>query len=329
MISIKRLKMAAFSAISLISVAGAAPAAAADNYPSKPVKIVVGYQPGGPTDLLARIVAERLQADLGQPFVVENKPGVASNIASQEVARAKPDGYTLLMAAAPIATNQFMYKNVGFDVLKDFQPISQIMSAPSVLVVSKQLGFESVEDVIERGKSDSRGLTVASTGFGGTPHLASEFFIQRTGIKTVHVPYKGQSSAVTDVMAGHVDMYFITSLSAIPYLSSGNPQPLAVLAKQRMPQLPDVPTLAETSVGELVAESWTGLFAPAGTPRPIVDKLHASMAKIIQDPAIHKELTEQGAIVTGSESPAAFEKFVQHNVEMWGEILKTAQIEPL
>lgn len=329
MFTFDRLRATVASAMGIMLLAGALPVDAAEEYPSKPVKIVVGYQPGGPTDLLARIVAERLQSDLGKPFVVENKPGAASNIASQEVARAAPDGYTLLMAAAPIATNQFMYKRVGFDVLSDFEPISQIMSAPSVLVVSKGLGFKSVDDVIQRGKADSGGLTVASTGFGGTPHLAAEFFVQRTGINTVHVPYKGQSSAVTDVIAGHVDMYFITSLSAIPYLTSGNPQPLAVLAKERLPQLPDVPTLGETDVGELVAESWTGLFAPAGTPRPIIEKLHAAMVKVIQDPAINKELTDQGAIVVGSESPEAFGAFVKDNVEMWGDILKKADIEQL
>ncbi len=318
---IKALLLAGVCALAIPTLSNAAA-----DYPSKPVRIVVGYQAGGPTDLLARVVAEKLQAALGQPFIVENKPGAASNIASLEVAKAAPDGYTLLMAAAPIATNQFLYKNQGFDVLKDFAPISQIMSAPSVLAVSAKLPLNTVDELIAYGRAHPGELSVASTGNGGTPHLAAEAFKQRTKLDLIHIPYKGQASAVNDVMAGHVSMYFITSLSAIPYLHAGNPKPLAVAALKRMPQLPDVPTMAEAGMDGFVAESWTGLLAPAGTPRPVVEKLHAAMMDIVRDAKVRKDLTDQGAVVVGSATPEDFTALIKSNVETWGAILKTANI---
>ncbi|WP_422648557.1 Tripartite tricarboxylate transporter substrate binding protein [Cupriavidus sp. H18C1] len=263
-------------------------------YPTKPIRIIVGYQAGGPTDLTARLLAGKLQAGLGQPVIVENKVGAGSNIASDYVASAPPDGYTLLLAAAPITMTKYLYKGLKFDVLKSFEPIANVMTAPAVLAVSTRLPAHDLRSLIALAKKKPGTLTFGSTGAGGSQHLAGELLKQRAGIDMLHVPYKGASAALTDLMAGTVDMVFMTSMSALPTLKSGNPRAIAVASKKRMPQMPQLPTMEEAGLPGFEADSWNGLLAPAGTPREVLDRLNAEVNKALASPDVRDTLVSQG-----------------------------------
>lgn len=297
----------------------------AQSYPSKPIRLIVGYQAGGPTDLTARLIATKLQAALGQSVIVENKLGAGSNIASEFVAAAPPDGYTLLLAAAPITMNGFLYKNQKYDVQKSFEPIVNVMTAPSVLAVATKYPVRTVSELVAMAKQQPGKLTFGSTGNGGTQHLAAELLKQRAGIDIVHVPYKGASAALNDLMAGHVDMVFMTSISALPHLKSGNPRPIAVASLKRLPQLPDVPTVAESGFPGFEAQSWNGLFAPAKTPPEIIARLNAEVNKALTAPDVRETLVSQGAVVLGGSS-ADFGKYIDQEVAHWGKLLKTLKI---
>lgn len=297
----------------------------AQSYPSKPIRIIVGYQAGGPTDMTARLIATKLQIALGQPVVVENKVGAGSNIASEFVAAAPPDGYTLLLAAAPITMNGFLYKNQKYDVQKSFEPVVNVMTAPSVLAVATKLTVRSVSELVALAKQQPGKLTFGSTGNGGSQHLAGELLKQRAGIDIVHVPYKGASAALNDLVAGHVDMVFMTSMSALPHLKSGNPRPIAVASAKRLPQLPDVPTVAESGFPGFEAQSWNGLLAPAKTPPEIIARLNAEVNKALIAPDLRETLESQGAVVLGGSS-ADFGKYIGQEVAHWGKLLKTLKI---
>jgi tripartite-type tricarboxylate transporter receptor subunit TctC len=322
-----RLSRRRFTAVALaLASALSTPAVfAADAYPSKPIRLVVGYAAGGPTDLTARLVATKLQAALGQPVLVENRVGAGSNIASDYVAASAPDGYTLLLAAAPITMNGFLYKNLKFDVQKSFEPIVNVMTAPSVLAVSTQLPAHNLAELVALAKKEPGKLSFGSTGAGGSQHLAGELLKQRAGIDILHVPYKGASAALTDLMGGQVDMVFMTSMSSIPHLKSGNPRPIAVASAKRLPQLPDLPTIAESGFPGFEAESWNGLFAPAGTPKDIVARLNAEVNKALAAPDVRDTLVSQGAVVVGGSSED-FRKYVGQEVARWGKLLKTIKV---
>lgn len=310
-----------FAAIALAT----ATLAHAQTYPNQPIRLIVGYQAGGPTDVTARMIATKLQLALGQPVVVENKLGAGSNIASDYVAAAKPDGYTLLLAAAPITWTPMIYRNVHFDVQKSFEPVVNVMSAPCILAVSPHLPVKTLGELVALAKKQPGKLTYASSGPGGSQQLAAELLKQRAGIDVVHIPYKGASGALTDLMAGHVDMAFMTSMSAIPHLKTGNPHAIAVAADKRLPQLPDVPTVAELGYPGFAAESWNGLFAPAGTPKEIVARLNAEVNKALAAPDVRDSLVQQGAVVVGG-TPADFRAYVDKEVERWTALLKTIKI---
>lgn len=300
-------------------------AQASGPYPSAPIRIIVGYQAGGPTDLTARLIANAMQVSLGQPVIVENKVGAGSNIASEFVATSAPDGYTLLLAAAPITMTKYLYKGLKFDVLKSFEPIANVMNAPAVLAVSKTLPVTDLKSLIALAKEKPGSLTFGSTGPGGSQHLAGELLKQRAGIDMLHVPYKGAASAMTDLMAGNVDMVFMTSMSALPALKSGNPRPLAVGSKKRLPQMPDVPTMDESGMPGFEADSWNGLLAPAGTPPAVLDRLNAEVNKALASPAVREKLEAQGAIVVGG-SRQDFQKYLKTEVDRWGTVFKSVKI---
>jgi tripartite-type tricarboxylate transporter receptor subunit TctC len=316
-------------AVSVLLTLGAAhsptAAIAAGPYPSAPIRIVVGYQAGGPTDLTARLIANAMQASMGQAVIVENKVGGGSNIASGFVAASAPDGYTLLLAAAPITMTRYLYKGLKFDVLKSFEPIVNVMTAPAVLAVSKKLPVTDLKSLIALAKQKPGSLTFGSTGPGGSQHLAGELLKQKAGIDMLHVPYKGASGALTDLMAGNVDMVFMTSMSALPALKSGNPRPLAVASKKRMPQMPNVPTMDESGLPGFEAESWNGLLAPAGTPAPILDRLNAEVNKALASPEVREKLEAQGAIVVGG-SRQGFKQYLKNEVDRWGTVFKTVKV---
>lgn len=297
----------------------------AANYPARSVKIIVGYAAGGPTDLVARSVAQKLQNSLGQPFVVENRPGAGSNLASEAVAAAAPDGYTLLMAAAPITMNAFTFKGLKFDVQKSYEPISLVMSAPSILAVHSSVPAKTLTELIALAKAQPGKLTYGSSGAGGSQHVAGELFKQRAGVDLIHVPYKGAAGAMADLMAGHISMAFMTSLSALPHMKDGRIRPIAVASTSRLPQLPDVPTFIESGLTGYESDSWSGLLAPAKTPPEIVAKLQREVAKALAAPDLREKLTTQGALVVGN-TPAEFKAYIQQEVTYWSRAFKTINI---
>lgn len=306
------------------SIASAQDTAA--SYPNKTVRIVVGYQAGGPTDMTARLIASKLQASLGQAFIVDNKPGASSNRASEIVATSPPDGYTLLVAASQIISSSVLFKDVKFNVEKSFVPITEIMTSPAVLVVGPSMQVKSIAELTALAKKNPDKYSFASTGSASVPHVSAEMFQQGAQIKLLHVPYKGAGLALNDLMGGQVDVFFMTALSAIPHIQSGKVRPLAVTSMQRLPQLPDVPTMDESGIKNVELASWNGLMAPAGTPKPIVDKLYAEVAKILNDPEVRKTFNDQAAMVVGS-SPAEFAERIRKEVQRVTELSKTMKIE--
>ena len=313
----------------LLALAGLAigtGAAAADKYPSKPVKIVVGFQAGGPTDVVARLVAKALQDELKGAFVVENKPGATSNIASETVAAAQPDGYTLLLAAAPLTMNKFVFPKQKFDPLRSFEPISKISSAPGVLAVSPKMPVKTYKEFEELAKKKPNALSYGTTGAGGTQHMATMRLEQLTGIDMLHVPYSGGSGVLNDLIAGVVDSAFMTSTGAMPNLQAGKVIPLAIAGPVRLPGLPNVPTFAELGLPGMVSDSWNGLLAPAGTPQPVIDQLARVIAKAVQSKEFKDTLIPQGAVLIGN-SPSEFKSQLQAEVVHWAEQFKKVKLD--
>ena len=262
-------------------LAGAAQSGAA-NYPDKAVEVLVGYQLGGPTDLTARVVANKLQAYLGQPFIIENRPGAGSNIASEQLAGAAPDGYTLMVAASQMTWNSVLYRHVKFDPVKSFAPVSKIMTAPAVLVVAPNLGVNSLAQLVAKAKAQPGRLSFASSGNGTTPHLGGELFKAQAGIDLILTfPHRGAGPGAQRRVGGQVDMSFQTALSAVPHIKDGKLKALAVTAEERLPQLPDVPTMKEAGVPGVDIASWTG-SCPAGTPPDIIAKLNEAVRRALR-----------------------------------------------
>jgi tripartite-type tricarboxylate transporter receptor subunit TctC len=318
--------LACASAVSTVNrLAVAQPIDPAAGFPSRPIRIIVGFAPGGATDLVARTVASKLQEAWGQPVTVENKPGAGSNIAAEMVARAEADGYTLLLGTVANATNMSLYRNLKYDVQRDFAPITQLMAAPSVLVVSPALPVEDLKGLIALARSRPGVLTYASSGAGGSPHLAGELLEQRTGIQMVHVPYKGAAPALADVISGQVNLGFMTALSAIPSMQAGRLRPIAIAASRRLPQLPNVPTMAEAGVPDFEVSSWNGLLAPGRTPAAVVARLHREVAKILAMPDVRERFASQAAEPVGS-TPEAFRSYIRSEVERWAVVVKKADI---
>lgn len=313
--------------ISLLLAAGCvAPAVADPAYPNKPVKILVGYSAGGPTDMVARMLATKLQDKLGQPFVVENRAGAGSNLASEAAAAAVPDGYTLLVAAAPITMNVFAYKNLKYHADKSFEPISQISSSPGVLAVAPNSPFKTVDELLAYARSNPGRLNYGTTGLGGSQHMATELLQSLTKTKYTHVPYKGASAVLTDLMSGHIDMAFMTASGAMPHLQAGKVKPLAVAGETRLTSLPKVPTFAELGIKGMVSDSWNGLLAPAGTPPSIIRKLSSAVNEIVKSPEFKSRLQTAGAEVIGS-SPEEFKKTIRQELVQWEQQFKEIKIE--
>jgi len=315
---------AAAAAGSLLAVPAFAQDAAA-GYPSKPIRIIVGFAPGGATDIVARAIAQKLQEAWGQPVTIDNKPGAGSNIAAEMAARAEPDGYTLLLGTIANATNMSLYRNLKYDTLRDFAPVTQLMAAPSVLVVSPSLPVDDLKGLIALAKSKPGTLTYASSGAGGSPHLAGVLLEQRAGVQMIHVPYKGAAPALTDVISGQVNLGFKTALSAIPSMQSGKLKPIAVAANRRLPQIPNVPTMAEAGMPDFEVSSWNGVLAPAKTPPAILAKLHREIVRILDLPDIRERFVAQAAEPIGS-TPEAFGAYIKAEIERWGAVSKQANV---
>lgn len=300
--------------------------AQADNYPDKPVTLIVGFSPGGATDIIARLLAGELEKQLGQPIVVQNKPGAGSNIAAAEAARATPDGYTLFMGTIAQTISPNIRSNLKYDTKKDFIPVIQTMASPSILVVNPEVPVNTVEEFIAYAKANPGKVTMASSGAGGSPHMAAELLDIRAGIDTLHVPYKGAGPAMNDVLAGVVTGGFKTATAAIPQIKAGKVRPLAIASDKRIKQLPDLPTMKEAGVDDFYVTSWNGIFVPTGTPQPIIDKISAATAKVLEQPNIIAEFDKRSATAVGG-SPEEFQIFVDAELDKWGEVAREAQVK--
>ena len=295
-------------------------------YPTKQIRLLVGYTPGGATDIVARALAARLTEALGQPVVVDNRPGAASNIASEIAAKSAPDGYTLLLGTIANATSMSGYKNLGYDTLRDFAPITQTMTAPSVLTTHPSFPAKTLKDVIALARAKPGIYSYASTGIGSSPHLAGELLKMRTGIDIIHVPYKGGAPAMTDLLGGQVSMSFMTALSALPHLQGGKLNVIGVAAPRRMTQLPNVPTIEEGGVPDFEVSSWNGLFAPSKTPQPTIDRLYEVTIAALKSPQMKEKMEAEGAEPVG-QTPAQFRAYVQAEIEKWGKVIKAANVK--
>jgi len=301
--------------------------ASAQAYPNKTIKIVVPFAVGGIADTFGRVIAQKLTETWGQPVVVENKGGAGGNIGADFVAKSPPDGYTLVIGnIGSHAVNPFLVKSMPYDPLKDFVPIAHVLDAEGLLVVNPALPVKTISELIAYGKANPGKLSYASAGLGTTSHLAGELFKSMSGIDMVHVPYKGNSPAITDVMGGQVQLIFATMPTVIQQAKSGRLRMVATLGNARAKATPDVPTIAETLPGFDVA-NWIGMFAPAGTPREIVDRLNAEIQKIMRSPDVESRLEAEGAkfIPTTPESFAAFQK---SESAKWAAAIKAANIKP-
>ena len=296
--------------------------ACAQVYPAKPVRLVVGFAPGGGTDIIARLLAQKLSMSLGQQFVVENRAGATGMIGAKQVATAPADGYTLLMghvnsqAIAPALMEKPLY-----DSVKDFAPITYIGYVPNVLVVNPALPAKSVAELIALAKSKPQGLSFASPGVGSTNHLAGEMLKLNSGAPLVHVPYKGSAPAIVDLLGGQVDMNFDAMSSIIQYLKAGRMRALAVTTPQRDPDLPDVPTMTELGFKSFAVTNWYGIVAPASTPAPIIEKLHGELAKILQMADVSRQLAELG-VRREPMSPVQFAQFIRSEDAKYRDIAK-------
>jgi tripartite-type tricarboxylate transporter receptor subunit TctC len=298
----------------------------AQPYPAKAIRIIVGFAPGGAVDMVARITAQRLSDSLGRPAVVENRPGASTNIAAELVARAAPDGYTLLMGSSSNATNMTLFRNLPYDTLRDFAPVTQVGYGPQVLAMHPSLPAKSVKELLALAKAMPGQLSYASAGNGSSQHLTGELFKLVNKVDIVHVPYKGGQPALVDVISGQVAFMFINTLEVLPHARSGRLKVLAVASARRSSVLPDAPTFAESGLPGFEAVTWWGLLAPAGTPREIIARLHGEVVKGLATAEMKERLTGLGAEAVGN-TPEQFGAFLREEVQKWGNVVRTVGIK--
>ena len=316
---LKRLRFAAALLAAIL------PAAAFAQWPTHPVKIIVGFAPGGGTDVVARLIAQKLQESFGQPFIVENRAGATGTIAADLVAKATPDGYTLLMGhvnSNAIAPNLF---KTPYDPVADFQPITYVGYVPNILAVYPAVPAKNIGELIALAKAQPGKLSYASSGVGSTQHLAGELFQILTGTKLIHIPYKGSGQAITDLLSGQVAMNFDTMPPVLPHVQAGKLKAFAISTPQRLSQLPDVPTFTEVGITGFDVTNWYGIFAPAKTPRDIVNRLNVEINKAMQDPVTRAKLVEIGTQMGGG-TPQDFEAFLKIELAKYAKLVKDAKI---
>lgn len=297
--------------------------AASADYPNKPIKLVVPYPPGGPTDIVARVVAQKLQEQMGQSVIIDNKPGAGANLGAEQVARSAPDGYTLMVATTAHAINPSLFSKLNYSITKDLAPVSQLTSGPLVIVATPSLPANNVKELIALAKARNGGLNFASSGNGQSTHLSAELFNAMAGTKMNHIPYKGSAPALTDVMSGQADLMFDTMLSSMPFVKGGKLKAIAVTSSQRAPTAPDIPTVAEAGIPGYEAIAWNGIQAPAGTPKEIIDKLNAEIKKALENPDVKQRFEAQG-FSSAWNTPAAYGQFIQAEVDKWAKVVKTS-----
>jgi tripartite-type tricarboxylate transporter receptor subunit TctC len=311
------MKKIALAALALLALALPA---LAETYPSKPVKIIVPFGPGGFTDVVARILQKELAPVLGQPIIIENRPGAGSTIGTDAVAKSPADGYTLVMISTTHVISPHLYKKMPYDALNDFAPIMELVEGPYVMVVNPSLPAKDVREFIALAKEKPGDIFFASSGNGSSQHLVGALFMQMAGVKLTHVPYKGSNAAMQDLLGGQVKASFVGMPNALPNLASGKLRALAVTTKKRSPDLPDVPTMDEAGVKGYDATIWLGMLAPKGTPPAIVDKLNASMRKVLADPEAQKLMHKAGVEVAPG-TPEQLQSLMKSEYARWGEVV--------
>ncbi len=302
-------------------------AAIAQSYPSKPIRLVVPFTPGGVTDTSGRLIAEQLSKRLGQQVIVDNKPGASGNIGTQQVAAAEGDGYTLLLGFdGTLVINPHVFPKTGFDTLKDFAPIGKIGDAVLILVANPSFPAKNLKDLIALSKTQAGGLSYGTSGTGGTPHIAGELLRQRTGANLVHVPYKGGGQALTDVLGGNIPLVYTAIAGAIPHVKSGKLLPIAVSSSKRASSMPDVATFIENGVTDFEASSWVALLAPAKTPRAIITRLNTELNAVLNDPEVKERLNGMG-ITAAPGTAESFGAELSRDLAKYGPVVKAAGIK--
>jgi tripartite-type tricarboxylate transporter receptor subunit TctC len=322
---ITRRRMVGMTAASAVAPTLIAPAVA-QAWPNRFVRLVVPFPPGGGTDVVARIVTNRLSEVWGQQFVIENKPGAGSNIGAETAARADPDGYTVLIGALPLVVNRFIYPSLGYDSLTDFAPVTMICRYPNLLVVPNSSPAKSVSELIAHGKANNGKLTFASSGIGTSPHLSGELFKRMAGFEMTHVPYRGVAPALNDIIPGRVDMMFNTAGGVLQQARAGQVRGLAVSTAQRFPTAAEFPTVAESGLPGFDVSSWYAFLLPVKTPAAIVKKLHDDTVAVLAEPAVRKRLEDVGVEVVGS-TPQQLAAQMRAETELWGPVIKAAGIK--
>lgn len=295
----------------------------AQTYPVKPVRVLVGFPPGAGVDITTRLVTPRLGEALGQQFVVDNRAGAAGNIAAELAAKTPPDGYTLLFGSASLAMSQSLYKNLNYNLERDFEPVGLVASAPFILVVHPSVPVMSIKELVALARSRPGQLSFASTGNGSTPHLTMEMFKTQAGVSLVHVPYKGTPQAVIDVMSGQVPVMFANTLSVLPLTRSNRLRALGISGAKRSPAAPEIPTIAEAGMKDFEASTWFGVFFPAGTPPAIVQRLSSEIVRIVHQPDMKERLLAQGADPIGLPAEE-FRAYVRAEIAKWSKVVQAS-----
>ena len=314
--------------LALVAIASATPlAAVAQAYPAKPVRFIIPFPPGGATDILGRILGQKLGETLGQQFIVDNRGGASGNLGLELAAKAPPDGYTVTIGqAANLAINLSLMGKLPYDPVRDFTPITMIATSPNLLVVHPSLPVKSMKDLVALAKAKPGALNYASSGNGSPGHLAAELFKQIAGIQMTHIPYKGAGPALTDVVAGHAQLYFTAPISAQPFVKGGRLRMVAVTTAKRSPSLPDVPTVAESGYPGMDVASWWALLAPAGTPKDVIARLHTETVKILGTNDMRERLAAQGADAAPG-SPEQLGAYIKSEIANWAKMVKTTGVK--
>jgi tripartite-type tricarboxylate transporter receptor subunit TctC len=297
----------------------------AQTYPSKPVRFIIPFPPGGPTDILGRLAAQRLTESWGVQVVADNRAGAGGNIGSEMCAKSPPDGYTVCMMTVAQSISPAIYPKLGFDPMKDFAPVTLMATLPSLLMVHPSLPVKNVKELVALAKAKPATLTYASTGNGTSPHMLMEMFKWMAGVDLVHVPYKGASPAMIDQISGQIDVAFSTAIAALPFVQQGKVRAIAVSTKDRFAPLPDLPTVEQGGVKGYDGSSWQGVVMPANTPRDIVVKANAELAKMLKSPDMKEKILQQGGIASGN-SPDEFAAYIKSEMEKWAKVAKAAKV---